>query len=342
MKGIFRLTTLKFHYHVQIKECSPGIIWAWRSVFANGFRNTAACDLLQNILEERGVKRRRLDIGDDEEDYASKKLKFDTDIINKEHKKDQDKLDSCVESKMKGKNHELEEGQKRLDKLNDHISPSEPQMDEQKKLLGKLEDTVKDLTTDLEDDIIELIDDKHEDNRYEIELKSLNNNFFRYHYSKEKETDNLDELENPFRSDEIEPSRSKTTPETPATPRTPASVKNLNPIVHVAKLSTTQTHKSRSLLKGKSIQNVQNKGKNRPSTSTPITRKGGKNYPFPSASRKFSKSPVAGSKQNIQAQKKYRPGTRALMEIRKYQRSNDFMIPKLPFSRVIREICYKV
>ena len=30
------------------------------------------------------------------------------------------------------------------------------------------------------------------------------------------------------------------------------------------------------------------------------------------------------------------------MEIRKYQKSTDLMIPKLPFSRVIREICDKV
>ena len=41
--------------------------------FANGFRNTvnAACDVLQNILEERGVKRRRVGVGDDEEEQAS-------------------------------------------------------------------------------------------------------------------------------------------------------------------------------------------------------------------------------------------------------------------------------
>ena len=139
-------------------------------------------------------------------------------------------------------------------------------------------------------------------------------------------------------------SRSKTTPKTPATPRSPISAKKSNPVVHVAKMSTTQTQKSRSPLKGKSIQNVQNKGKNRPSTSTPIMRIGGKNYPLPSASQKSPKSPAAGSKQNTPGQKKrkYRPGTRALMEIRKYQKSTDLMIPKLPFSRVIREICDKV
>uniref|UniRef100_A0A1B6DMA7 Core Histone H2A/H2B/H3 domain-containing protein n=1 Tax=Clastoptera arizonana TaxID=38151 RepID=A0A1B6DMA7_9HEMI len=33
-----------------------------------------------------------------------------------------------------------------------------------------------------------------------------------------------------------------------------------------------------------------------------------------------------------------RPGTRALMEIRKYQKTTDFLIPRLPFCRVVKEI----
>lgn len=36
--------------------------------------------------------------------------------------------------------------------------------------------------------------------------------------------------------------------------------------------------------------------------------------------------------------KRYRPGTRALREIRKYQRSTDLLIRKLPFQRLVREI----
>ena len=137
-------------------------------------------------------------------------------------------------------------------------------------------------------------------------------------------------------------SRSKT--KTPQTPASPISAKKSRPVVHVAKMSTTQTSKSRSPLKGKSIQNVQNKGKSRPSTSTPIMRIGGKNYPLPSASSKSPRSPIR-SNPNTPGEKKkkrYRPGTRALMEIRKYQKSTDLMIPRLPFSRVIREICDKV
>lgn len=35
---------------------------------------------------------------------------------------------------------------------------------------------------------------------------------------------------------------------------------------------------------------------------------------------------------------RYRPGTRALLEIRKYQRSTDLLMRKLPFSRLVREI----
>ena len=39
-----------------------------------------------------------------------------------------------------------------------------------------------------------------------------------------------------------------------------------------------------------------------------------------------------------QKKKKYRPGTRALMEIRHYQKSVEFLIRKLPFQRVMREV----
>uniref|UniRef100_A0A8C7DYI6 Centromere protein A n=1 Tax=Naja naja TaxID=35670 RepID=A0A8C7DYI6_NAJNA len=37
--------------------------------------------------------------------------------------------------------------------------------------------------------------------------------------------------------------------------------------------------------------------------------------------------------------RRYRPGQRALQEIRKYQKSTDLLIAKLPFARVVREIC---
>ena len=105
----------------------------------------------------------------------------DLDSINREHKSDQDRLDNemrkkqDVESKMKNKGHELEESQKRLDKLQDHIRASEAQLDEQKKIydelngdVGSSKDRIKELTESLEEVTAELGDarvDKHEDNR---------------------------------------------------------------------------------------------------------------------------------------------------------------------------------
>ena len=40
--------------------------------------------------------------------------------------------------------------------------------------------------------------------------------------------------------------------------------------------------------------------------------------------------------------RRYRPGTRALLEIRRYQKSTNLLIPKLPFSRLIREIATNI
>eukprot|EP00002_Diphylleia_rotans_P008811 TRINITY_DN18800_c0_g1_i1.p2 TRINITY_DN18800_c0_g1~~TRINITY_DN18800_c0_g1_i1.p2 ORF type:complete len:146 (+),score=36.46 TRINITY_DN18800_c0_g1_i1:43-480(+) len=40
--------------------------------------------------------------------------------------------------------------------------------------------------------------------------------------------------------------------------------------------------------------------------------------------------------------KRYRPGTVALREIRKYQRTSELLIRKLPFARLIREIAQKL
>lgn len=47
--------------------------------------------------------------------------------------------------------------------------------------------------------------------------------------------------------------------------------------------------------------------------------------------------PVAGNLANRQ-KKRFRPGTVALREIRKYQKSTDLLIRKLPFQRLVREI----
>ena len=41
---------------------------------------------------------------------------------------------------------------------------------------------------------------------------------------------------------------------------------------------------------------------------------------------------------NIKRPRRYRPGTLALREIRKFQKSTDLLIRKLPFQRLVREI----
>ncbi|XP_061734390.1 histone H3-like centromeric protein A [Nerophis ophidion] len=40
--------------------------------------------------------------------------------------------------------------------------------------------------------------------------------------------------------------------------------------------------------------------------------------------------------------RRFRPGTRALQEIRKYQRTTNLLIPKAPFCRLVREVCQKM
>jgi histone H3 len=40
----------------------------------------------------------------------------------------------------------------------------------------------------------------------------------------------------------------------------------------------------------------------------------------------------------IKKPRRYRPGTRALKEIRRYQKSHELLIRKLPFQRLVREI----
>ncbi|XP_075068697.1 histone H3-like centromeric protein A [Mixophyes fleayi] len=47
----------------------------------------------------------------------------------------------------------------------------------------------------------------------------------------------------------------------------------------------------------------------------------------------------ASQRASSSRKRRYRPGTRALMEIRKYQKSTDLLIKKAPFARLVREIC---
>merc|ERR1711924_391535 len=54
------------------------------------------------------------------------------------------------------------------------------------------------------------------------------------------------------------------------------------------------------------------------------------------AARKSAGS-VAGQKK----QKRFRPGTKALREIKKYQKTTELLMRKLPFQRLVREIAHE-
>ncbi|KAG2156142.1 histone-fold-containing protein [Suillus clintonianus] len=69
-------------------------------------------------------------------------------------------------------------------------------------------------------------------------------------------------------------------------------------------------------------------GRERP---TPASVRGGKGK----AQREADAEDEQGQSRK---KRRYRPGTIALREIRKYQRSTDLLLRRLPFSRVVREI----
>ena len=48
------------------------------------------------------------------------------------------------------------------------------------------------------------------------------------------------------------------------------------------------------------------------------------------------------SRGSVRKPRKFRPGTVALREIRKYQKSTELLIRKIPFQRLVREIVYKM
>ena len=54
------------------------------------------------------------------------------------------------------------------------------------------------------------------------------------------------------------------------------------------------------------------------------------------AARKYA--PKAGGIKKAPRRHRYRPGTVALREIRRYQKSTDLLIRKLPFQRLVREV----
>ena len=52
--------------------------------------------------------------------------------------------------------------------------------------------------------------------------------------------------------------------------------------------------------------------------------------------------PRVNKKKKLKKPRRYRPGTVALREIRKYQRSTELLIRKLPFQRLLREIVFEM
>lgn len=51
---------------------------------------------------------------------------------------------------------------------------------------------------------------------------------------------------------------------------------------------------------------------------------------------------VAPSDTAVKKQHRYRPGTVALREIRKFQKSTELLIRKMPFQRLVREIAHEI
>jgi len=73
-----------------------------------------------------------------------------------------------------------------------------------------------------------------------------------------------------------------------------------------------------------------------PFTSAPAT--GGKMFPTMPSRIKFTSRRSAPATGGVKKPYRYRPGTVALREIRKYQKSTELLIRKLPFQRLVREI----
>ncbi|KAK9465188.1 histone-fold-containing protein [Lipomyces arxii] len=73
-------------------------------------------------------------------------------------------------------------------------------------------------------------------------------------------------------------------------------------------------------------------GKSGKSVAGPATAKSRKS--LPESRRSDPRDPLPAPTKS----RRYRPGTVALREIRKYQRSTELLIPKLPFARVVREV----
>ena len=84
---------------------------------------------------------------------------------------------------------------------------------------------------------------------------------------------------------------------------------------------------------------VEKHNRNNPSDKKGITGQKMPRVGFPKkALKKKKKTPAAAGNQGGKKPHRYRPGTVALREIRRYQKSTELLIRKLPFQRLVREI----
>lgn len=75
-----------------------------------------------------------------------------------------------------------------------------------------------------------------------------------------------------------------------------------------------------------------------PPKPTPKTKARQKVSHLPGKSPRKGPATPSGSSGGVKKVHRYKPGTVALREIRRYQKSTDLLILKLPFVRVVREI----
>merc|ERR1712048_9581 len=61
-----------------------------------------------------------------------------------------------------------------------------------------------------------------------------------------------------------------------------------------------------------------------------------------SASKSMSKSPSKAGPKKDRKKPKFHPGTVALRDIKKYQKSTDTLIPKAPFYRLVKDIAHSI
>ncbi|XP_061902595.1 histone H3-like centromeric protein A isoform X2 [Entelurus aequoreus] len=73
--------------------------------------------------------------------------------------------------------------------------------------------------------------------------------------------------------------------------------------------------------------------------STPHPLRPGKPPPPPGRRLDFAGSNKRRLSGTSPKKRRFRPGTRALMEIRKYQKSTDLLLRKAPFARLVHEVC---